>query len=209
MTHFILSTSIIFLFFSLSLHTTTAANPAVLDIDGHPLLSSSNYYILPVVRGRGGGLTVSPRNATELCPLNAAQDSREVEDGIPLELYPVNPNDRTVYVSTDLNLVFDAVPLCVPSGPSFIWQLTFDEATGRRYVGFGGQTGNPGIETVSNWFKIQKAGSGRFDYKIVFCPSVCNTCKVMCGDVGVFVEGDGRRLLGIREQPLLVRFKRA
>ncbi|XP_021746641.1 kunitz trypsin inhibitor 2-like [Chenopodium quinoa] len=209
MNYFIFSSATILLLFFLSLHTTTAANPAVLDIDGHPVRPNSPYYILPVVRGRGGGLTVEPKNITELCPLAAAQETRELNNGIPLKLHSVNPKDKRVFVSTDLNIVFDAVPLCVPSGPSFIWQLAIDEETGRRYVGFGGQIGNPGVETVSNWFKIEKAGSGTYDYKIVFCPSVCNFCKVMCGDIGVFVDNDGRRLLDLNDQPLLVNFKKA
>ncbi|KMT07073.1 hypothetical protein BVRB_6g154000 [Beta vulgaris subsp. vulgaris] len=203
----ILSAATIFLFLCLSPLTSTAANIAVLDINGRPLQARSNYYILPVIRGRGGGLRMTPKNATQLCPLAyVAQEGSELANGLPLKFYPVNPKDKTISLSTDLNFVFDAATICVQSTQ---WRLAFDEVTGRRYVGFGGEIGNPGGNTVSNWFKIEKAETGKYDYKIVFCPGVCNFCKVACGEIGVFVEKDGRRLLGINNQPLLVMFKKA
>ncbi|KNA12470.1 hypothetical protein SOVF_125760 [Spinacia oleracea] len=206
MIHYFLSAATILLFLSLSPPTTTAANPAVLDINGHPLRPRSNYYILPVVRGRGGGLTMLSKNTTEVCPLYVAQENHEVSNGLPLKFYSVNPKDTKIFVSTDLNFVFDASTICVQSNT---WELTIDEETGRRYIGVGGEIGNPGVQTVSNWFKIEKAGSGKYDYKIVYCAGVCNFCKIMCGDIGAFVEEDGRRLLGFSGQPLLVRFKKA
>ena len=49
----------------------------VLDIEGKELRSGVDYYILPVFRGRGGGLTLaSVGNKT--CPLDVVQDRLEV-----------------------------------------------------------------------------------------------------------------------------------
>ncbi|XP_010683193.2 kunitz trypsin inhibitor 5 [Beta vulgaris subsp. vulgaris] len=206
MTHVIISAATIFLFLCLSPLTSTADTTAVLDINGRPLQAGCNYYILPVIRGRGGGLTMTSKNATELCPLYVAQEDHEVSNGLPLKFYPVNPKDKRISLSSDLNFVFDAATTCVQSTG---WSLTIEMETGRRYVGTGGEIGNPGVETVDNWFKIEKDGSGKYYYKIVYCPGVCNFCKVMCGDVGVFIEKDGRRLLGFSDQPLLVMFKKA
>ncbi|XP_074300950.1 miraculin-like [Silene latifolia] len=189
---------------------TTATTDSVLDTKGHPLKPNTPYYILPVYRGRGGGLTMSPKNTTSPCPLYAAQSSSELSKGKPVKLYPVNyPTQNKVTLSTDMNFVFAA--FATGCRQSTGWQLTLDEETGRRYVGLGVVTAPPGPATVSNWFRVEKSGSGIYDYKIVFCPSVCNFCKVACGDVGVFVNDDGKRLLGFNglgstPQTLLVRF---
>lgn len=204
------STSTIFLLLIVVSSGITAAvdTNLVRDINGHPLKPKYSYHILPVIRGRGGGLTLTPKNKTEPCPLFVAQENHEISNGLPLKFYPVNPKDKKVSLSFDLNIVFDASTICVQSTG---WKLSIDEVSGRAYVGTGGMIGNPGLESVDNWFKIEKAGKGNYYYyKIVFCPSVCKFCKVMCGDIGVFVEDDGSRLLGFRnEQPLLVVFKRA
>ncbi|XP_057530690.1 kunitz trypsin inhibitor 5-like [Amaranthus tricolor] len=206
----VFSSTTIFLFLIVvsSKITTAVETNLVRDINGHPLKPNYSYHILPVIRGRGGGLTLTPKNKTESCPLFVAQENHEVSNGLTLKFYPVNPKDKKVSLSFDLNIVFDAATICVQST---VWKLTIDEVSGRAYVGTGGMIGNPaGLESVDNWFKIEKAGKGKDYYKIVFCPSVCKFCKVMCGDIGVFVEDDGRRLLGFRnEQPLLVMFKKA
>ena len=77
--------------------------------------------------------------------------------------------------------------------------------TNQWFVTACGVAGNPGQATVDNWFKIEKYQD---DYKIVFCPAVCNFCKVMCRDVGVFVQ-DGMRRLVLSDVPLKVMFKKA
>ncbi|XP_021722896.1 kunitz trypsin inhibitor 2-like [Chenopodium quinoa] len=208
MTNLILSAATIFIILYTSPLTTTAANTAVLDIDGQPLQADTNYYILPVFRGRGGGVTLAPKNSTQPCPLYVAQDNLELSKGLPLKFYPVNPKDRRIPLSTDLNIVFDVSTICVQSTG---WSLTSfdDDETQRLYIGISGTIGNPGIETISNWFKIEKAGSGKYDYKIVFCPGVCEFCRPICGDVGVFIKKDGTRFLGLlSDQPLLVKFKK-
>lgn len=70
----------------------------------------------------------------------------------------------------------------------------------------GGVEGNPGSKTTSSWFKIKKYEE---DYKLVFCPTVCKYCKVICKDVGFFVE-NGRRILALSDEaPLRVMFKKA
>ncbi|KNA07819.1 hypothetical protein SOVF_168350 [Spinacia oleracea] len=208
MTNFILSAAT-FLFFLLSSppSTTAAAKiTPVFDINGRPLQTGSTYYILPVIRGRGGGLTMTPINTTQSCPLYVAQENHEVSNGLPLKIYPVNPNEKRVPLGGDVNIVFDAASICVQSTG---WMLAFDEATGKQHVATGGTIGNPGVDTLSNWFRIEKAGSGMYDYKVSFCPGVCIFCTVMCGDVGVFIGEDGTRFLGLTDRPLLVKFKKA
>ncbi|GKD69027.1 proteinase inhibitor I3 [Tanacetum coccineum] len=60
-------------------------------------------------------------------------------------------------------------------------------------------SGNPGSKTLDNWFKIEKTKDG---YKFVFCPSVCSTCKVMCKDLGIVLDGNGMQRLAVSKDPL-------
>lgn len=187
----------------LSFLAAAAGQPpaAVRDTAGKELRRASRYYILPVRRGSGGGLTLASRKGR--CPLYVAQEVFEVARGLPVTFRPVNPKEAVVRLSTDLNVQFAAATVCVQST---VWTLgDLDESTGRRYVATGGAVGNPGLGTVGNWFKIERYGK---DYKLVFCPTVCKFCKVLCGDVGVFYE-KGRRYLGLSAQPFAVMFKKA
>ncbi|CAA0215947.1 unnamed protein product [Arabidopsis thaliana] len=175
--------------------TTEAAVEPVKDINGKPLLTGVKYYILPVIRGRGGGLTMANLK-TETCPTSVIQDQFEVSQGLPWIFSPYDKS-RIIPVSTDVN---------IKSSPTSIWELAnFDETTKQWFISTCGVEGNPGQKTVGNWFKIDKFEK---DYKIRFCPTVCNFCKVICRDVGVFVQ-DGKRRLALSDIPLKVMFKRA
>ncbi|KFK42293.1 hypothetical protein AALP_AA2G237000 [Arabis alpina] len=174
--------------------TTEAAVESVTDINGQRLRSGINYYILPVVRGRGGGLTIS-KTHNKTCLNSVIQDRYGVSNGLALKFSP-SDNSKIIRVSTDLNFIFSKTS---------IWKLDRDDTANQWFVSTCGVAGNPGRTTVDNWFKIDKFEN---DYKIVFCPSVCNFCKVMCGDIGVFVQG-GKRSLVLSDVPLKVMFKRA
>ncbi|KAK9117827.1 hypothetical protein Scep_015920 [Stephania cephalantha] len=179
----------------------TKTGAVVLDIDHRKVQTGTDYYVLPVIRGMGGGLTLKLKNKT--CPFNVGQDRFEVSRGLPLKFIPADPKQKFVQESTDMNAVFSAATVCVQSTA---WRLgNVDDKTGRRYVMSGGVTGNPGVGTLSNWFKVERY---REDYKLVFCPTVCKFCKVICGDLGVFVE-NGERWLGLSDVPLAVMFKKA
>ncbi|KAJ8750133.1 hypothetical protein K2173_014048 [Erythroxylum novogranatense] len=187
-----------FLFFALA---NSAPGP-VLDITKQKLRAATEYYILPVFRGRGGGVTLaSTRNKT--CPLDVVQEGIEISKGLPVTFSPVNYKKGVIRVSTDLNIKFSAATICVQST---LWKLdSFDESSGQWFVTTGGVEGNPGRETTSNWFKIEKYDD---DYKLVFCPSVCDYCKVLCRDVGIYNK-DGKRHLALSDMPFKVMFKKA
>ncbi|XP_039138922.1 kunitz trypsin inhibitor 5-like [Dioscorea cayenensis subsp. rotundata] len=194
--------SIITLFLSLSTLTTittTASNDTILDIAGDNLRPGTKYNILPVFRGRGGGISLAHLNHSSSCPLAVVQELSEVNAGQPLTFYPVNGHDKTVKLSTDVNVEFTVT--------ATVWKLSdvAEECGNRRYVVSGGVKGKPGLETVSNWFRIERSESG--DYKLVFCPHVCDYCKVLCGDLGVFVDG-GRRWLGFGGDFFPVMFRK-
>lgn len=117
--------------------------------------------------------------------------------GKPMFFSPVNPKKGTLRVSTDFNVVF--------WDTTEVWMLRYDPITGQNLVSIGGVAGNPGLETLRNWFKLEKYGNA---YKFMYCPtSVCPKCKdnIICKNVGVSVK-DGKRLLGLSDEPFLVTF---
>ncbi|XP_008778295.2 miraculin-like [Phoenix dactylifera] len=188
-------------FFLLSSLTTLAAAEVVLDRDGNELRRGVEYYIYPGITDVAGGLTLASRNHS--CPLDVTLAISPTSNGLPLTFLPADPEEDTINTSTDLNIVFSAVTICVQST---VWKLDFDDAAGRFYVTTGGVAGNPGRETLANWFKIE---NDRGAYKLVFCPTVCDICKPVCGNLGVYRE-DGRLWLGINsDAPLPVEFRGA
>ncbi|KAK0579701.1 hypothetical protein LWI29_030028 [Acer saccharum] len=159
--------------------TADASHYPVLDIDGKKLLAGTDYYILPVLRGRGGGLTLASAG-DETCPLDVVQEQH-------------------------VNIKFSASTDCVQST---VWKLdSHDDSLRQWFVTTGGVEGNPGRRTTSNWFKIEKFDD---DYKLVFCPSVCDVCKVLCRDIGIYIDqATGIRRLALSDTPFKVMFKKA
>ncbi|CAD5174815.1 unnamed protein product [Musa acuminata subsp. malaccensis] len=197
-TRFVLSA--IFLVFS-ALALPASADEPVRDTDGNVLQRGVDYYIRPTVTDIGGGLTLEARNGS--CPLSVALASLPADNGLPLQFSPEDDDDDTVELSTDTNVIFSAFTTCLQST---VWKLELDEGEGRYYVVIGGVAGNPGKETLSNWFKIE---SYQGVYKLVFCPTVCDYCRPVCGSLGVYEQG-GRQWLGIRDDtPFPFEFKRA
>ncbi|KAK4857398.1 hypothetical protein QYF36_000047 [Acer negundo] len=184
--------------------TADASPDPVLDITGKKLRAGTDYYILPVIRGRGGGLTLAS-TGKETCPLDVVQERHEVENGLPVTFSPVNIKKGVVRLSTDQNIKFSASTICVQST---VWKLdSHDDSLGQWFVTTGGVEGNPGRETTNNWFKIEKFDD---DYKLVFCPSVCDTCRVLCRDIGIYIDqATGIRRLALSDTPLKVMFKKA
>ncbi|KAI3721477.1 hypothetical protein L2E82_32490 [Cichorium intybus] len=191
---------LLLLFSTISLSLGQPSPDPVRDLDGNLLRSGTEYYMLPVFRGRGGGVTLAPRNES-LCPLDVVQANQEIDNGLPLTFTPVDPKKGVIRESTDLNIIFSAASICIQSN---VWML--EEYDGSLIVTAHGVEGNPGQETISNWFKIEKYQD---DYKLVFCPSVCDFCRPLCGDIGVEISEDGRRRLAISDVPFMVMFKKA
>ncbi|CAN1178781.1 Kunitz trypsin inhibitor 5 [Linum perenne] len=175
-----------------------AASPApVTDVDGTPLRSGLKYFILPAVSGNGGGVALD-RTKTKKCPLSVFQDDYELSKGLSVVFLPVNAKQGyTVQTATDLN-----------SDEATVWKVeSFDHDVKQWFIGTGGIEGKPGPRTVDNWFKIAKYGG---NYKLVYCPSVCKSCKVQCKDVGVYEDEDGKKRLALTDdEPSIVKFMKA
>ncbi|CAN4085386.1 unnamed protein product [Withania somnifera] len=171
----------------------------VLDVSGNAVHTGVNYFILPSGRGNGGGLQLgSIRNRTK--PLVVIQNTDESVIGVNLQFSPVDPKENTVRLSTDMNVKFTSM---VISDSSTVWTINTELIPRRVLVTVGGAEGNPGRETLGNWFKIAKYEDA---YKLVYCPGVCNICRPFCGDIGILVENGKRVLFVGRDQPLKVEF---
>lgn len=187
-------------FFLLSSLTTLAAAEAVLDADGNEIRRGQKYYTYPGVTDVAGGFTLPMQY---LCTQDVAVEISPPGKGLPLTFLPADTKEDTINTSTDLNIAFSVIPTCMRPAA---WKLRFDNATGHFFVSTGGVTGNPGPETLYNWFKIERR---RDAYKLVFCPTVCDACKPVCGNLGVHPDGS-LLLLGINsDAPLSVEFRRA
>ncbi|XP_059300056.1 kunitz trypsin inhibitor 5-like [Lycium ferocissimum] len=175
----------------------------VLDINGDKVQAGPNYFILPVIRGRGGGLTPYNVKQNNTCPRDIMQWNYNDEPGLPVVFTRLDAKKGVVRLSTDLNVRFYTPTICARET---IWKLgPYDDKLKQYFVVTGGVEGNPGQQTLSSWFKIEKF---KKDYKFVFCPSVCKICKVICKDVGIFRTKDGVRLLALSDTPHRVMFKK-
>uniref|UniRef100_A0A0A0LT81 Uncharacterized protein n=1 Tax=Cucumis sativus TaxID=3659 RepID=A0A0A0LT81_CUCSA len=179
-----------------------ASPDAVLDTDGKKLRAGDQYYILSVYSRNSGGLSIGGIYGYEKCPINILPESYDYLHGLPATFSPINPKKGVVRVSTDLNIQFEANTRC---GISTVWKVgKFDEYLKQYFVTMGGMKGNPGRETIENWFKVEKYGK---NYKLVYCPTVCKYCKVVCKDVGLFYK-NGRRVIALNDAPFPVMFKK-
>nr|GMD32845.1 kunitz trypsin inhibitor 2-like [Ipomoea batatas] len=90
---------------------------------------------------------------------------------------------------------------------SKVWTISGDPSSYdiTHYITDGGRKGNPGQQTLSNWFKIVKTTNA---YKFMFCPSVCDDCSYVCQDVGISKKRGQRRLV-LSNTPLEINFRKA
>ncbi|OMO94835.1 Proteinase inhibitor I3, Kunitz legume [Corchorus olitorius] len=175
---------------------------AVLDIDGNEVLTGVEYYVVSIIRGAGGGGLALDEFGFGRCPLAVLQRTLDTDRGDPLTFWPVN-NDSVVSQSTDLNIEF-VPPFSAWCRSSNTWRLdNYDPSSGKWWVTTGATKGQPGANTLTNWFRIENAsGNG---YKFSFCPSVCESCISLCNDVGIYDDEDPelgkRRRLALSPQP--------
>ncbi|KAJ1377263.1 Proteinase inhibitor I3, Kunitz legume [Sesbania bispinosa] len=176
-----------------------AAGPApeqVVDTSGKKVRAGAYYYIVPASPAYGG---ISFVNTGEDCPLDVVVVEGYL--GFPLVFTTVNQKKGVVRVNTDLNIYFSAETTCPQST---VWKLKdYDYSAGAWFVTTGGVIGNPGSQTISNWFKIEKYEDA---YKLVYCPSVCSYCSYQCSDIGIYEDQYGKRL-ALSNVPYKVQFQ--
>ncbi|KAG7659408.1 Proteinase inhibitor I3 Kunitz legume [Arabidopsis suecica] len=190
----------------LALTAVLASNAygAVVDIDGNTMFHES-YYVLPVIRGRGGGLTLAGRGG-QPCPYDIVQESSEVDEGIPVKFSNWRLKVAFVPESQNLNIETDVgATICIQST---YWRVgEFDHERKQYFVVAGPKPEGFGQDSLKSFFKIEKSGEDA--YKFVFCPRTCDSGNPKCSDIGIFIDELGVRRLALSDKPFLVMFKKA
>nr|3IIR_A Chain A, Trypsin inhibitor [Murraya koenigii]3IIR_B Chain B, Trypsin inhibitor [Murraya koenigii]3ZC8_A Chain A, TRYPSIN INHIBITOR [Murraya koenigii]3ZC9_A Chain A, TRYPSIN INHIBITOR [Murraya koenigii] len=164
----------------------------LLDINGNVVEASRDYYLVSVIGGAGGGGLTLYRGRNELCPLDVIQLSPDLHKGTRLRFAAYN-NTSIIHEAVDLNVKFSTETSC--NEPT-VWRVdNYDPSRGKWFITTGGVEGNPGAQTLKNWFKLERVGTDQGTYEIVHCPSVCKSCVFLCNDVGV--SYDYRRRLAL------------
>ncbi|TKY66244.1 Kunitz-type trypsin inhibitor KTI1 [Spatholobus suberectus] len=172
------------------------ATAVVLDTDGEPVRNGGGmYFVLPVLRGRGGGLALAATGNETYCPLSVVQSRSEVFKGLPTTFSSLL---RIPFIGEGhrLNIRFSYVPWCAPTPSS--WTVVKDLPEGPA-VKLGNEN------TLPYRFTIEKASSAYNDYTLLFCESEGSKC----GYLGTPIDGDRNWPLVVTENnPLVVKFQK-
>ncbi|MED6147315.1 hypothetical protein PIB30_043082 [Stylosanthes scabra] len=198
----------LFLLFALSakplLGSANRELEPVIDTSGKVVRAGPHYYNIVSAIPNLVGVCLALFTGNETCPLDVA--TIDGSDGLPITFHPVNAKKGVVRVNTDLNIEFSYDSRC----ESMVWKLKeYDYGTRQRFVTTNGVIGNPGAETIRNWFKIEKYEDA---YKLSYCPEVCPSCRHPCMDIGIYNKHhnkEGRYRLTLSNVPFKVRFQRA
>ncbi|KAL5983003.1 hypothetical protein ACLOJK_017083 [Asimina triloba] len=233
---FIIALSILFLWMAIDtpiLCKSSGDCEAVVDIEGKNLQPNVPYYIWPVARSGGLGLTAGDGQVVQLQMNSEAAEGM----GIPVTFQPVNASDNVVCLSADTQVAFSN------SIQTTAWTLASDGVRLTSDVLIDDEAGE--TSGLPNWFKIEKYHyhphhhhhhhhhkhhhhhhhhhyhlchhdchhhRHRYYYKLAFCPSTIGGGSYgdKCGDLGIFAEDDGKRWLGLNgSTPFPVVFKKA
>ncbi|KAL8132671.1 hypothetical protein AgCh_008232 [Apium graveolens] len=177
----------------------------VLDTDGHWVERTSRYYIWPVLPGGPSGpLTLKSTDHSKQCLFNVVQEGNKNDTGLPFGFIMAKWKTAVPVIleEEDVNIMYTGKTFC---NDTTVLKVESKSGEG-RFVRSGGVQGNPGTQTVRNWFKIVKYMDA---YKIVHCPSVCFKCGSICRDLAIVYEDNALRLGLTTDMPVKVVFKLA
>ncbi|TKY66243.1 Kunitz-type trypsin inhibitor KTI1 [Spatholobus suberectus] len=183
----------LFLLSAFSSHLPSAT-AMVLDTDGDPVRNGGGmYFVLPVIRGKGGGLALAKSGNETYCPLSVVQSRSEVFKGLPTTFSSLV---RVPFIGEGhrLSIRFSLVPWCAPTPSS--WTVVKGLPEGPA-VKLGNEN------TFPYQFTIEKASSDHNDYKLLFCESDGSKCRYL----GTPSDGNGR-LVVTENNPLVVKFQK-
>ncbi|TXG53969.1 hypothetical protein EZV62_019225 [Acer yangbiense] len=207
----LLALSLSFLFFALLTKPLSGHTNPLLDLDGDEVEAGRAYYIISTIRGAGGGGLTLSLNRNGSCPLDVTQHSLDILRGYPMFFFPTNyssENRGYVHESMDVNIQFYAN--IISCNEPMVWKVdNYDEKRGAWFITTNGVVGNPGPQTLQNWFKFVKADIGNA-YNIVHCPSDVSESTVnLCSDVGIKYVEYARHLALTSTQPFRLSFIKA
>nr|AAB26177.1 Kunitz-type trypsin inhibitor A chain, ACTI-A [Acacia confusa, seeds, Peptide, 136 aa] [Acacia confusa] len=95
----------------------------LLDADGDILRNGGAYYILPALRGKGGGLTLA-KTGDESCPLTVVQAQSETKRGLPAVIW-TPPKIAILTPGFYLNFEFQPrdLPACLQKYSTLPWKV--------------------------------------------------------------------------------------
>ncbi|KAH7550619.1 hypothetical protein ACOSP7_023933 [Xanthoceras sorbifolium] len=193
-----ISLALSFLFLCFLPNPLLGAPEPLLDMFNDKVVTGTEYYIVSAITGAGGGGLNILSGRNDPCPMDVVQESSDLKPGRALLFFPFNYTGEAgtvVYDSTDLNIQFNVRPRSC-NQETTVWKVdNYDDAKGEWFITTNGVIGNPGAETLQNWFKFMKVSADFDMYKIVHCPSVCKSCVKLCSDVGIHFETERRLAL--------------
>ncbi|KAH7550618.1 hypothetical protein ACOSP7_023936 [Xanthoceras sorbifolium] len=196
-----------FLFLCFLPNPSWCASEPLLDVFGDEVVTGTEYYIVSAIRGAGGGGLNFLSGRNEPCPMDVFQERSDLQRGRPLLFFPLNytgEEGTVIYGSTDLNIKFNVEPRSC-NEETTVWKVdNYDDQKGAWFITTNGVIGNPGAETLKNWFKFEKAADNLNMYKIVHCPSVCKSCVKLCSAVGIDFETERRLALSHSAFPVVL-----
>ncbi|MFS7960253.1 putative proteinase inhibitor I3, Kunitz legume, kunitz inhibitor STI-like superfamily [Helianthus anomalus] len=212
------------IFLNIFLFTTTISplTAIIHDSSGNKLLHGIPYYILPLLRGSGGGLTVSQTTKTS-CPLNITQEPFEVNRGIPFTFNPIVLDEQFIRGAYPLSIEADVINPCSGSkiwkvtsttssknnGDKFVTSVTVRDSNSKKKDD-DDDDNDKGVDIVTTGGEFNKPEScfqivedvmmpGLQSYQIQNCPFKCGGSSgdgFTCYNVGVVTDVDGNGYLG-------------
>lgn len=193
------TTTFFLISFILCIFTANSAPDLVVDFRGGIIRTGVEYYAVPTsINGTHG--SIGPATVGNNSCRAGVVEYQTQGRSHPFTITPVDPKDGVIRLSTDVNINFTGSTICDESN---VWKVEYDNAMKQFVVMMGGVEGNSGPETLDNWFKIETIVDG---YKLVYCPSVCSYCKVMCKDVGTAIDNNGMTRFVLGGDPFSFNF---
>ncbi|KAJ9535062.1 hypothetical protein OSB04_un001866 [Centaurea solstitialis] len=174
-----------------NLHLFTVAG-IIYDTSGNHLHTGIPYYILPLLHGSGGGLTLSG-NTTDASPIInpkiITQEPFEINGGIPFTFTPIVFHETLIRTSYPISI--ESVNPCGRS-KSNIWKVS---TAGFQIVTTGGEMNTP--ESCFQVVEVEMVPELR-SYQIQYCPFKCGSGRIYrnCYGVGVKLGAGGERFVG-------------
>lgn len=182
----------LFIFTTTFSHLSTASVVDVIyDSAGNKLLKGVPYYVLPLLRGTGGGLTLSG-NINNTCPLAVTQEPFELSYGVPFIVTPIVFDEDFIRESYPVSIKAD---IADPCRGSKIWKVTTGDVAAAKTVTVGGV-----LNTSESCFQVVEDDMmpGLRSYQIQHCPFKCglnSTTSRSCYNIGVVSGAGGKGFL--------------
>nr|XP_043612853.1 kunitz trypsin inhibitor 5-like [Erigeron canadensis] len=191
------------------------ASDVIYDSAGNKLLRGIPYFILPLLRGTSGGLTLS-RSRKDACPLDVTQEPFELNFGVPFTFTPIVLDEDYVHASYPVSIEADVADPCKGSNILKVSTTAELSAVVKKLVG-----SPPGTKTITTGGEFNTPEScfqfveddvmpGLRSYQIQLCPFKCGsnstTSSLTCYNIGITPDESGKGFLSLTDAMFPVVF---